>query len=72
MKLNLTKLIRNDRIYDISKVLQFAYPNVSTKRICQLILNRDSVDQAIIILQGAKEMKMNIDEFVKLYLSHKK
>jgi hypothetical protein len=66
MKFKIQDAIKAERIYDIAKVLHFVYPDVSTERIYQLILERNSLDQAIIILQEAKNMSINVDELIRL------
>lgn len=58
-------------VFDIAKTLHYFFPRIFTERIYNLILQLDSVDQAIVVLNGHKEDNINIDEAVYLILKYR-
>ena len=58
-------------IFDIAKSLHYYFPKISTKRINDIILQLDSIDQAVIVLCGNKDDNLDIDRSVYMILKYR-
>jgi len=69
---NIQKRLKKAGVFDVAKLLHRYFPDVSTKRINDLILQLDSVDLAIdVLFDNKNDSKMSIDDLVFLILRYK-
>ena len=66
------KMLKKAGVFDIAKLLHRYFPDVSTKRINDLILQVDSVDLAIdVLFENKNDSAMTINDLVILILRYK-
>lgn len=70
-RLKILERLGNIGVFDIAKILHNHFQQVSTERIYNLILQLDSVDQSIVVLNGHKEDNVSIDDAVYLILKYR-
>ena len=69
---NIQKRLKKAGIFDIAKTLHTFFPNVSTKRINDLILQVDSVDLAVdVLFENRNDSTTSINDLVFLVLKWK-
>jgi len=66
------KKLKKTGVFDVAKVLHNFFPDTSTKRINDLILQVDSVDLAIdILFENKKDPSSSINDLVFMVLKFK-
>ena len=66
------KMLKKAGVFDVAKTLHNFFPNVSTKRINNLILQIDSVDLAVdVLFENKNDSKISINDLVFLILRYK-
>jgi len=69
---SIQRRLKKAGVFDIAKILHSYFPDVSTKRINDLILQVDSVDQAVdVLFTNKNDNTTSINELVILILRYK-
>ena len=66
------KMLKKAGVFDVAKLLHRYFPDVSTKRINDLILQVDSVDLAVdVLFENRNDSTTSIDDLVFLILRYR-
>ena len=69
---NIQKRLKKAGVFDVAKLLHNYFPDVSTKRINDLILQVDSVDLAVdALFENKNDSAMTINDLVFLILRYR-
>ena len=69
---NIQKKLKKAGVFDIAKTLHHHFPDISTMRINDLILQVDSADLAIdVLFENKKDSSTSINDLVYLILKYK-
>ena len=69
---SIQKKLKKSGVFDLAKILHRHFPNVSTQRINDLILQLDSADQAIdVLFENKNDSSTSINDLVYLILKYR-